>query len=70
MKIRLLSAALLAGFAFASAANAQEFDDRWYLTGSAGFNLQDNDRNTDNAPFGAIGLGLVGIGLFATAYLF
>ncbi len=57
MKIRLLSAALLAGFAFASAANAQEFDDRWYLTGSAGFNLQDNDRNTDNAPFGAIGLG-------------
>src|SRR3546814_4761323 len=57
MKIRLLSVALLAGLAFAQAANAQEFDDRWYLTGSAGFNIQDNERGTDNAPFGTIGLG-------------
>ena len=57
MKIRLLSVALLAGLAFAQAANAQEFDDRWYLTGSAGFNMQDNDRGTRNAPFGTIGLG-------------
>ena len=57
MKIRLLSLALLAGLAFAQAANAQEFDDRWYLTGSAGFNMQDNDRGTRNAPFGTLGLG-------------
>ncbi|MFZ5656743.1 MAG: OmpA family protein [Pseudomonadota bacterium] len=57
MKIRLLSTALLAGLAFAQAAGAQEFDDRWYLTGSAGFNIQDNDRGTRNAPFGAIGFG-------------
>ncbi|WP_147674774.1 OmpA family protein [Vulcaniibacterium tengchongense] len=57
MKIRLLSTAMLAGLAFAQAASAQEFDDRWYLTGSAGFNIQDNDRGTRNAPFGAIGLG-------------
>ncbi len=49
MKIRLLSTALLAGLAFS--AGAQEFDDRWYLTGSAGFNLQDNDRGTNDAPF-------------------
>ena len=57
MKIRLLSTALLAGLAFAQAANAQDFDDRWYLTGSAGFNVQDGDRGTTNAPFG-VGLGL------------
>ena len=57
MKIRLLSTALLAGLAFAQAANAQDFDDRWYLTGSAGFNIQDNDRGTRNAPFLGLGVG-------------
>ena len=57
MKIRVLSTALLAGLAFSQAAAAQEFDDRWYLTGSAGFNLQDNDRGTRNAPFLTLGLG-------------
>ena len=56
MKIRLLSVAMLAGLAVAQSASAQEFDDRWYLTGSAGFNLQDNDRGTNDAPFGALGL--------------
>ncbi len=55
MKIRLLSTALLAGLAFS--AGAQEFDDRWYLTGSAGLNFQDNDRGTDDAPFATFGLG-------------
>lgn len=57
MKIRLLSVAMLAGLAVAQSASAQEFDDRWYLTGSAGFNLQDNDRGTNDAPFGTLGLG-------------
>jgi len=57
MKIRLLSVAMLAGLAVAQSASAQEFDDRWYLTGSAGFNLQDNDRGTRDAPFGTLGLG-------------
>ncbi|MHB8911980.1 MAG: OmpA family protein [Lysobacter sp.] len=57
MKIRLLSTALLAGLAFAQVASAQDFDDRWYLTGSTGFNIQDNDRGTRNAPFVALGLG-------------
>ena len=57
MKIRLLSTALLAGLAFAQTANAQDFDDRWYLTGSAGFNIQDADRDTRNAPFLGLGLG-------------
>ncbi|GAB3360449.1 OmpA family protein [Lysobacter tyrosinilyticus] len=57
MKIRLLSTALLAGLAFAQTANAQNFDDRWYLTGSGGINVQDTDRNTNNAPFLALGVG-------------
>ncbi|MEG3790252.1 OmpA family protein [Lysobacter sp. CCNWLW3] len=57
MKIRLLSTALLAGLAFAQAASAQDFDDRWYITGSAGMNLQDNDRGTRNAPFLGLGVG-------------
>ena len=57
MKIRLLSTALLAGLAFSGAAGAQEFDDRWYVTGSTGFNLQDKARGTRNAPFVALGLG-------------
>ncbi|MBF6025712.1 OmpA family protein [Lysobacter niastensis] len=57
MKIRLLSTALLAGLSFAQVAGAQEFDDRWYLTGSAGFNMQDNDRGTRNAPFAGLGVG-------------
>ena len=57
MKICLLSTALLAGLAFAPVAGAQDFDDRWYLTGSVGMNIQDNDRGTRNAPFVALGLG-------------
>ena len=57
MKMKLLGLALLGGLGLAQAANAQEFDDRWYLTGSAGFNLQDDDRTTRNAPFLGLGLG-------------
>ena len=57
MNKKLLCAALLAGLGVAQAASAQEFDDRWYLTGSVGVNVQDNDRNTDDTSFGAIGLG-------------
>jgi OOP family OmpA-OmpF porin len=57
MKTRLLSTALLAGLAVSQVASAQEFDDRWYLTGTAGMNIQDNDRGTRNAPFGALGVG-------------
>jgi len=57
MNKKLLCAALLAGLGVAQAASAQEFDDRWYLTGAVGVNVQDNDRNTDDAAFGALGLG-------------
>src|SRR3546814_12921367 len=57
MKIRMLSVALLAGLAFAQAANAQEFVDRWYLAGSVGYNFHRSDRTTDSAPFVPFALG-------------
>ena len=57
MKIRLLAAALIAGVAVVNVAGAQDFDNRWYITGSVGMNFQDNDRNTEDAPFGTLGFG-------------
>lgn len=58
MNKKLLCAAmLLAGLSVAQVASAQEFDDRWYITGSVGMNIQDNDRHTENAPFLAVGFG-------------
>jgi OOP family OmpA-OmpF porin len=57
MKISLLSTVLLAGLAVAPLASAQDFDDRWYLTGSAGMNFQDSARGTENVPFGTFGVG-------------
>ncbi|RYG13816.1 MAG: OmpA family protein [Burkholderiales bacterium] len=57
MNKKLLCAAMLASLSWAQAASAQEFDDRWYLTGSAGYNVQDDDRRTENAPFVTLGLG-------------
>lgn len=57
MNKKLLCAAMLCGLGVAQAASAQEFDDRWYLTGSTGFNMQDSDRTTNDAPFLGLGLG-------------
>ena len=57
MNKKLLCVALLAGLGVAQAASAQNFDDRWYITGSAGFNNQDNDRLTNNAGFVGLGFG-------------
>ena len=57
MNKKLLAAALLGGLAVAQAASAQDFDDRWYLTGATGFNFQDSDRDTKDAPFVSVGLG-------------
>ena len=57
MNKKLLAAALLGGLAVAQAASAQDFDDRWYLTGATGFNFQDSDRGTKDAPFVSVGLG-------------
>ncbi len=55
MKKNLLCLAVLAA-ATANVAMANDFDDRWYLSGSAGINVQDNARQTSNS--GEIGLGI------------
>src|SRR4249919_4159171 len=34
-----------------------DFDDRWYVTGDIGYNYQDSSRDTENAMFGALGMG-------------
>ncbi|MCX7033578.1 MAG: OmpA family protein [Arenimonas sp.] len=57
MKKNLLCCALLAAAAMAQSATAQDFDDRWYLTGGVGMNFQDRDRDTQDVPFVTIGFG-------------
>ena len=57
MNKKILCAALLGGLSLANTAMAQEFDDRWYLTGSVGWNQQDSDRRTEDTQFGTLGLG-------------
>ncbi|PBJ82676.1 hypothetical protein CMZ84_11085 [Lysobacteraceae bacterium NML93-0399] len=57
MNKKLLCAALLGGLGLAGHASAQEFDDRWYLTSSVGYNFQAEDRRTDDTPFVTLGMG-------------
>jgi OmpA-OmpF porin, OOP family len=58
MKKKLLCCALLGATAvMAQSAVAQDFDDRWYITGGVGYNFQDDDRGTSDAPFGTLGFG-------------
>ncbi len=57
MNKKLLCAALLGSLGLAQAASAQEFDDRWYVSGSTGVNFQDNDRFTEDSMFGTLGFG-------------
>ena len=57
MNKKLLCAALLGSLGLAQAASAQEFDDRWYVSGSTGVNFQDNDRGTEDSLFGTLGFG-------------
>src|SRR6476660_5041711 len=57
MNKKLLCAALLGGLGVAQAASAQDFDDRWYVSGSTGVNFQDTDRNTEDSIFATLGFG-------------
>jgi OOP family OmpA-OmpF porin len=57
MNKKLLCAALLGSLGLAQAASAQEFDDRWYVSGSTGVNFQDKDRGTEDSLFGTLGFG-------------
>src|SRR5699024_1461392 len=49
MKMKLLCAALAGGLGLATAANAQEFDDRWYLTAGAGVHSHGNRGRANGA---------------------
>ena len=57
MKKKLLCLALFGAMGAAQAVMAQDFDDRWYVDGSIGYNFQDEHRLDDNAPFVTIGVG-------------
>lgn len=57
MNKKLLCVSLLTGLGLAQSVSAQDFDKRWYITSSAGYNHQDGDRGTRDAPFGTIGVG-------------
>ena len=52
MKKKLLCCALLGAMATATSAMAQDFDDRWYVSGGIGYNFQDDDRGTEDTAFG------------------
>jgi OOP family OmpA-OmpF porin len=57
MKKKLLCCALLGAMSLAQSAMAQDFDDRWYISGTAGVLGTDNERNTSNAGLYGVGVG-------------
>ena len=57
MKKRLLSCALLGALGMAQSAMAQDFDDRWYVTGGAGVGFFDRDRHVSDELYGTLGFG-------------
>jgi OOP family OmpA-OmpF porin len=57
MNKNLLCAAILGTLAFTQVVKAQEFDDRWYATGSATLWNLDDDRLTNNTVGVAVGVG-------------
>ncbi|KFN45411.1 OmpA family protein [Arenimonas metalli] len=57
MKKNLLCCALLAAAAMAQSAAAQDFDDRWYVSGGAGLNFQDETRETADSLYYTLGMG-------------
>ena len=57
MKKNLLGLALLSAVGFSQAAAAQEFDDRWYVSGTVGALFTDSDRGTGNSELLGVGVG-------------
>lgn len=57
MKKKLLGCALLGVLGVAQVATAQEFDDRWYVSGTLGFSLNDDDRRVEDSPIYGLGIG-------------
>ena len=57
MKKKLLGLALLSAVVFAQTASAQQYDGRWYLSGTAGILGTDKDRNISNDALLGVGIG-------------
>jgi len=57
MKKTMICLALLSAMGAAQAVMAQEFDDRWYLDGTIGYNFQDKARDNENGGFAGFGIG-------------
>ena len=57
MNKKLLCAALMCGLGVAQVASAQEYDDRWYISGGTGVNFQDSSRGTEDTILGYVGFG-------------
>ena len=57
MKRTLLGCALIGALGLAQIATAQDFDDRWYVTGTGGLQITDSDRGMDDNLMYGIGMG-------------
>lgn len=57
MNKKILGLALFSAVGMANAAIAQEFDNRWYLSGTAGAYFPDDDRNTSTSFLYGVGFG-------------
>lgn len=57
MNKKILSCALLGALGLAQTALAQDFDDRWYVSGSVGVVGFDSKRGVGNDPYWGIGVG-------------
>jgi len=57
MKKKLLGLSLLSAVAFAQVASAQEYDNRWYISGTAGVLFTDSSRDLYNDYLLGIGVG-------------
>ena len=57
MNKKLLCCALLGALGFAQAATAQEYDDRWYVSGDLGISIFDQDRETPDTLIYKVGVG-------------
>lgn len=57
MNKKLLCCALLGALGFAQAVSAQEYDDRWYVSGDFGAVLYDDHRGLERPGFYRIGFG-------------
>ena len=57
MKKKLLGCALLGVLGAAQVATAQEFDDRWYVSGTVGQSWNDSDRNVEDSLIYGLGFG-------------